>query len=335
MLPLQKCPFDAILIINLPRNLAKETTHRYGVNSFKLHRWVARQACRPVSLDAGGAMLRPMQQRAGIQRCAASVTAPTLCNMLLVHVAHVQMLEAGSSIGWLGQCLCAALEAADVLAHVSSSLGHGLVSVGRAATTKLQHFEQQCCKSHVSRSWHIGMVLRLGQVLLVGGPFLAIPNQPHADARGLELHCLVRLSVQMAGAAAGWWECRAQIVICAHHHRMHGHMRRKQWTSIISQVLQAAGAAAGAGAGVGHQRDRQAKSLTGFEHEAHEDASACSLVLQAAGAAARPGAGAGGHQWYRQVHSAEDPGGQAQAQPGAARGVFCGNSQYVCVLGWH
>ncbi len=34
----QKCPFDAILIINLPRNLAKETTHRYGVNSFKLHR---------------------------------------------------------------------------------------------------------------------------------------------------------------------------------------------------------------------------------------------------------------------------------------------------------
>jgi ATP-binding cassette subfamily E protein 1 len=34
----KKCPFDAILIINLPRNLAKETTHRYGVNSFKLHR---------------------------------------------------------------------------------------------------------------------------------------------------------------------------------------------------------------------------------------------------------------------------------------------------------
>jgi translation initiation factor RLI1 len=36
---MQKCPFDAILIINLPRNLAKETTHRYGVNSFKLHRY--------------------------------------------------------------------------------------------------------------------------------------------------------------------------------------------------------------------------------------------------------------------------------------------------------
>ncbi len=35
---LQKCPFDAIQIINLPANLSKETTHRYGPNSFKLHR---------------------------------------------------------------------------------------------------------------------------------------------------------------------------------------------------------------------------------------------------------------------------------------------------------
>ena len=35
----QKCPFDAIMIINLPKNLEKETTHRYGPNSFKLHRW--------------------------------------------------------------------------------------------------------------------------------------------------------------------------------------------------------------------------------------------------------------------------------------------------------
>lgn len=34
----QKCPFDAIMIINLPKNLEKETTHRYGPNSFKLHR---------------------------------------------------------------------------------------------------------------------------------------------------------------------------------------------------------------------------------------------------------------------------------------------------------
>ena len=34
----KKCPFEAISIINLPSNLEKETTHRYGPNSFKLHR---------------------------------------------------------------------------------------------------------------------------------------------------------------------------------------------------------------------------------------------------------------------------------------------------------
>jgi len=32
------CPFNAIQIINLPSSLDKETTHRYGPNSFKLHR---------------------------------------------------------------------------------------------------------------------------------------------------------------------------------------------------------------------------------------------------------------------------------------------------------
>ncbi len=34
----QKCPFEAIQIINLPKNLETQTTHRYGPNSFKLHR---------------------------------------------------------------------------------------------------------------------------------------------------------------------------------------------------------------------------------------------------------------------------------------------------------
>lgn len=34
----KKCPFSAINIINLPKNLDKDTTHRYGPNSFKLHR---------------------------------------------------------------------------------------------------------------------------------------------------------------------------------------------------------------------------------------------------------------------------------------------------------
>lgn len=35
---IKKCPFSALSIVNLPSNLEKETTHRYGANSFKLHR---------------------------------------------------------------------------------------------------------------------------------------------------------------------------------------------------------------------------------------------------------------------------------------------------------
>lgn len=35
---IKKCPFEAINIINLPKSLEKEQTHRYGPNSFKLHR---------------------------------------------------------------------------------------------------------------------------------------------------------------------------------------------------------------------------------------------------------------------------------------------------------
>jgi ATP-binding cassette subfamily E protein 1 len=34
----KKCPFDAIKILNLPKDLERNTTHRYGPNSFKLHR---------------------------------------------------------------------------------------------------------------------------------------------------------------------------------------------------------------------------------------------------------------------------------------------------------
>uniref|UniRef100_A0A915PQ26 Uncharacterized protein n=1 Tax=Setaria digitata TaxID=48799 RepID=A0A915PQ26_9BILA len=34
----KKCPYEAIKIINLPSNLAKDTTHRFSKNSFKLHR---------------------------------------------------------------------------------------------------------------------------------------------------------------------------------------------------------------------------------------------------------------------------------------------------------
>ena len=34
----KSCPMDAITIINLPKSLEKQTTHRYGSNGFKLHR---------------------------------------------------------------------------------------------------------------------------------------------------------------------------------------------------------------------------------------------------------------------------------------------------------
>lgn len=34
----KKCPFKAITIINLPANMTKDCSHRYGENSFKLHR---------------------------------------------------------------------------------------------------------------------------------------------------------------------------------------------------------------------------------------------------------------------------------------------------------
>jgi ATP-binding cassette subfamily E protein 1 len=35
---IKKCPYSAITIINLPSQLETETSHRYGENSFKLHR---------------------------------------------------------------------------------------------------------------------------------------------------------------------------------------------------------------------------------------------------------------------------------------------------------
>ena len=34
----KKCPFKALSIINLPVGLENQVTHRYGANSFKLHR---------------------------------------------------------------------------------------------------------------------------------------------------------------------------------------------------------------------------------------------------------------------------------------------------------
>lgn len=34
----KKCPFQAIKIVNITKNMDKQTTHRFGKNAFKLHR---------------------------------------------------------------------------------------------------------------------------------------------------------------------------------------------------------------------------------------------------------------------------------------------------------
>ena len=46
----KKCPFEAITIINLPKSLTSETTHRYGPNSFKLHRLPTPRPCEVLGL---------------------------------------------------------------------------------------------------------------------------------------------------------------------------------------------------------------------------------------------------------------------------------------------
>ena len=35
---IKKCPFNALTIVNLPKDLSKDVSHRFGPNSFKLHR---------------------------------------------------------------------------------------------------------------------------------------------------------------------------------------------------------------------------------------------------------------------------------------------------------
>lgn len=59
-----QCPFAAISIINLPKNLESQTTHRYGPNSFKLHRLP---------------MPRPGQVRARVAGKKASVECRASC----------------------------------------------------------------------------------------------------------------------------------------------------------------------------------------------------------------------------------------------------------------
>lgn len=46
----KQCPFDAIAIINLPKSLDNQITHRYDSNSFKLHRLPIPKQCKVLGL---------------------------------------------------------------------------------------------------------------------------------------------------------------------------------------------------------------------------------------------------------------------------------------------
>lgn len=52
----KKCPFDAIRIINLPKSITNETSHRYGANSFKLHRLPTPRKGQVLGLVGGNGM---------------------------------------------------------------------------------------------------------------------------------------------------------------------------------------------------------------------------------------------------------------------------------------
>lgn len=85
------------MIINLPKDLEKETTHRYGPNSFKLHRWAAaRGTLWPCALAS----------------CAGGVAAAAALRPHPTQAAQAQGLAlAGSgapSSGAAGRCAAAA-----------------------------------------------------------------------------------------------------------------------------------------------------------------------------------------------------------------------------------
>lgn len=46
----KRCPYQAIKIINLPKGLSNSITHRYGANSFKLHRLPTPRASQVLGL---------------------------------------------------------------------------------------------------------------------------------------------------------------------------------------------------------------------------------------------------------------------------------------------
>jgi len=60
------------MIINLPKNMAKETTHRYGPNAFKLHRCLRVPTDHEHSCSSGHCMIVAFRQA---QRAKAATVA--------------------------------------------------------------------------------------------------------------------------------------------------------------------------------------------------------------------------------------------------------------------
>ena len=97
----QKCPFDAIMIINLPKNLERETTHRYGPNSFKLHR-----CCSPLSLSSGDGSWHACRGRSYEIRLNVSVLTDlsaitSLLSMLLLGLSRLNLCDIYTPPPWL------------------------------------------------------------------------------------------------------------------------------------------------------------------------------------------------------------------------------------------
>ena len=93
MMSLQKCPFDAIMIINLPKNLERETMHRYGPNSFKLHRCLIMPTSQRLQMfEAVRCHRCTAVDRLWVAgRCPAVVDFPSQCKVLKRLRRHVSL----------------------------------------------------------------------------------------------------------------------------------------------------------------------------------------------------------------------------------------------------
>ncbi|GKE89071.1 ABC transporter E family member 2, partial [Tanacetum coccineum] len=82
----KKCPFDAIEIINLPKDLEKDTTHRYGVNTFKLHSGSKTRLYMlfyvGISVDALDMKRRPIARTAQASVCRIGLPANLLLSLI-------------------------------------------------------------------------------------------------------------------------------------------------------------------------------------------------------------------------------------------------------------